>query len=145
MEHLTEPNVEVLICLAPSAAADNANSHPLDDDWIGALTLKAPLSREEFEYLFMSPEITIDHETRWQLYNLYTGPEHRGLGVASMLFKAAMDLAFTTEQNPVKSKVLLGYGEAGRPGPKRFTRGISKIWIHRGEKVYPSRGPHHDW
>ncbi|KAK9242758.1 hypothetical protein V1506DRAFT_524275 [Lipomyces tetrasporus] len=60
-----------------------------------ALTLKGPISREDFEVLFKGPEITTVHETRWQLYNLYTAPDHRGLGIAAVLFRAAMERVYS--------------------------------------------------
>ncbi|KAK9322172.1 hypothetical protein V1517DRAFT_324255 [Lipomyces orientalis] len=103
IERLTDPKVDVFICLAPNTTADDRVVEPLEAEWVGALTLKGPISREDFEALSKGPDTSAVHETRWQLYNLYTAPDHRGLGIASVLFRASMDRAhsYTETKFPV--------------------------------------------
>ena len=104
---LTAPDREIFICAATPL---NQDSSDLDAVWIGQVTLRGPLSLENF---ILSPESgeppqkSDAEEERWQMLSLFTLPEHRGNGLGASLCQNALDYLRTCRSSPLGVQVRL--------------------------------------
>ena len=65
-------------------------------EWVGQVSLRGPLSVEEFrlpQESGQNPPESDDQVQRWQMLSLYTLPSHRGKGLAKALCQTAFDFA----------------------------------------------------
>ncbi|KAJ5677633.1 uncharacterized protein N7477_003266 [Penicillium maclennaniae] len=126
---LTAPDREIFICAATPL---NQKSSDSDAVWIGQVTLRGPLSLENFILPPESgeaPQKLDTEEERWQMLSLFTLPEHRGHGLGARLCQNALDFLKTCRSSPpgvqvrliikqgndiaVKLYERLGFSEAG--------------------------------
>ncbi|KAM4057301.1 acetyltransferase (GNAT) family protein [Hirsutella rhossiliensis] len=82
---LCAPGKETFICCC--VAAEKAA--PLQDLWLGQVTLLGPISAGAFCLSADSTPEQGGDEERWQMLSLYTLPSHRGKGLGKMLCRAA--------------------------------------------------------
>lgn len=89
IKRLELPHTEVFICAATTHTPDSSTS----SDWVGQVTLRGPMSREDFmlppESGHPAPKPDSDEE-RWQVLGLFTLPEYRGNGLGAKLCEEAL-------------------------------------------------------
>jgi ribosomal protein S18 acetylase RimI-like enzyme len=104
---LTAPDREIFICVATPLNHDSSESDPV---WIGQVTLRGPLSLEDFILPPESgepPQKSDAEEERWQMLSLFTLPEHRGNGLGARLCQSALDYLRTVRSSPPGVQVRL--------------------------------------
>ncbi|KAJ5152063.1 hypothetical protein N7492_010358 [Penicillium capsulatum] len=88
---LTLPHREVFTCAVTSHESPKRSG---SSEWIGQVTLRGPMSREDFSlppesgHLASRPD---SEEERWQVLGLFTLPEHRGNGLGATLCEKALE------------------------------------------------------
>ncbi|KAJ5279796.1 hypothetical protein N7478_005168 [Penicillium angulare] len=108
MSRLTAPGRETFIC----AATLHHNSPTRSDttEWIGQLTLRGPVSAQDFTLPVESgqPVQKLDEEEeRWQMLSLFTLSEHRGNGLGTNLCREALDYLQNYQKCPQAVQVRL--------------------------------------
>lgn len=104
---LTAADREIFICAATPLNQDSSDSDPL---WIGQVTLRGPLSLEDFILPPESgepPQKPDAEEERWQMLSLFTLPEHRGNGLGARLCQSALDYLKSFRSSPPGVQVRL--------------------------------------
>ncbi|KAJ5310286.1 fungal-specific transcription factor domain-containing protein [Penicillium atrosanguineum] len=104
---LTAPDREIFICAATPLNQESSDSGAV---WIGQVTLRGPLSLENFILPPESgepPQKSDAEEERWQMLSLFALPEHRGNGLGASLCQNALDYLRTCRSSPLGVQVRL--------------------------------------
>ncbi|KAE8162921.1 hypothetical protein BDV40DRAFT_264263 [Aspergillus tamarii] len=105
---LTVPDREIFICAATPIQTDPTQ---VDDmEWIGQVTLRGPLSRDEFTLPVESgqrPPKGDEEEERWQMLSLFALSEHRGNGLGGNLCREALQYLRNYRSDPPNIHVRL--------------------------------------
>lgn len=104
---LALPRREVFICAATTHGCPEPAT---PSGWIAQVTLRGPMSREEFS---LPPESghpapkPDSEEERWQVLGLFTLPEHRGNGLGAKLCEEALQYLRERQPSPQSIQVRL--------------------------------------
>jgi ribosomal protein S18 acetylase RimI-like enzyme len=95
---------ETFICAATPIKGNTSDSQSSEQTiWVGQLTLRGPLRREDFILPPASGQKNpMEHEDRelWQMLSLFTLPDHRGRGLGKKLCREALNYLFSNREFP---------------------------------------------
>ncbi|KAJ5380252.1 uncharacterized protein N7496_002680 [Penicillium cataractarum] len=104
VDRISENGREIFICAAKPTKTSQSNSQiPEQTTWVGQLTLRGPLSPEDFilpeESGQKKPAEGKDQEL-WQMLSLFTLPDHRGRGLGKRLCQEALSYLASYKDSP---------------------------------------------
>ncbi|KAE8361664.1 hypothetical protein BDV27DRAFT_132671 [Aspergillus caelatus] len=107
-DRVTVPDREIFICAATPIQPDRTQLDVME--WIGQVTLRGPMSRDEFTLPVESgqrPPKRDEEEERWQMLSLFTLSEHRGNGLGRNLCREALQYLRNYRSDPPNIHVRL--------------------------------------
>ncbi|KAI2852209.1 hypothetical protein CBS11350_687 [Aspergillus niger] len=105
IDRVSENGREIFICAAKPTQNNQPNSQILEQTttWVGQLTLRGPLSREDFilpEESGKKKPTGGKNQELWQMLSLFTLPDHRGRGLGKRLCQEALSYLASYKDSP---------------------------------------------